>query len=305
MLSAADCVSAAFVSALLIRLTALGAAALWPGATAAPAANLASSAPSVARNLRSHGCGGHVGIATALRDNRSLNAAALQWSRGANLKAAVEQSGYREQQSAALHVSGDASAMQRALTGKLCAELSDPSFIDLGSFQRGHDTWIIIAAPFAPPARSDADAIARELLLRINLARAQPRRCGTRAFAAAPALQPSPLLRLAAAAHAQDMLSHDYFAHQGRDGSTPAQRVTTTGYRYQVVGENIASGPESAADAAAGWLASPAHCENIMDPRFRESGIAYAASGNGTPRIYWVQEFAAPRASAPPRDLEQ
>jgi uncharacterized protein YkwD len=32
-----------------------------------------------------------------------------------------------------------------------------------------------------------------------------------------------------------------------------------------------------------------------MDPRFSETGIAYAANSSGTPRIYWAQEFAAPR----------
>jgi uncharacterized protein YkwD len=91
------------------------------------------------------------------------------------------------------------------------------------------------------------------------------------------------------------MLSHNYFAHEGYDGSTPAQRVAATGYRYQLVGENLASGPESAAEAVAGWLASPGHCENIMDARFSESGVAYAANNSGTPRVYWVQEFATPR----------
>jgi uncharacterized protein YkwD len=130
--------------------------------------------------------------------------------------------------------------------------------------------------------------------MRINAARARPRHCGDKFFAAAPPLQSNALLRRAAEAHAQDMISHDYFAHSGYDGSTPAQRVTATGYRYQIVGENIASGPDSAAEAADGWLASPAHCENIMDPRFSDSGIAYAATASGTPHIYWVQEFAAP-----------
>jgi len=91
------------------------------------------------------------------------------------------------------------------------------------------------------------------------------------------------------------MLSHNYFAHEGYDASTPAQRVAATGYRYQLIGENIASGPQSAAEAVAGWLTSPGHCENIMDARFTESGVAYAANSSGTPRVYWVQEFAAPR----------
>jgi uncharacterized protein YkwD len=289
--TAADCFKGAAIIALMLTACTAGAAGTGPASSAGAPAN----ALALARSLRNHGCGGHVGIRAALRRSGSLNVAALQWSRGVDLKSAIGQSGYREEQSAALHVSGDATAVQQALAGKLCNELTDSSYIDLGSTQRGSDTWIILAAPFAPPAPINADAVARELLLQINRARAQSRRCGSKAFAAAPPLQSSALLDRAAEAHAQDMLSHDFFAHEGYDGSTPAQRVAVTGYRYQLVGENIASGPETAADAAAGWLASAAHCENIMDPRFSESGIAYAASASGRPRIYWVQEFAAPR----------
>lgn len=292
MLTPTVCVKGGFITVLIVMVTTVDAAGIWP---APGPGSTTSTALATARNLRSQGCGGHPGIRVALGDSGALNAAALQWSRGAYLKSAVEQSGYREQQSAALHVSGDAAAVQQALRSKLCAELTDRSFIDIGSVQRGRDTWVIIAAPFAPPARADANEIAGELLQRINRARAQPRRCGNKAFSPAPPLQSSVLLRRAAEAHTQDMLNHNYFAHEGYDGSTPAQRVAATGYRYQIVGENIASGPETAAEAAEGWLASPAHCENIMDPRFSESGIAYAANSSGTPRIYWVQEFAAPR----------
>jgi uncharacterized protein YkwD len=292
MLTPADSLRAALIGALILVVSTAGPTAVWPAPGAGPAPSAALLA---ARNLRAQGCGGHPGTRVALRDSAALNAAALQWSRGATLKSAVEQSGYREEQSAALHVSGDAPALQQGLGSRLCAELTDAGFTDLGSVQRGHDSWIIIAAPFTPPARADADQIAAELLQRINRARAAPRRCGNKSFPAAPALQSSVLLRRAAEAHTQEMLEHDYFAHQGYDGSTPAQRVAATGYSYLLVGENIASGPQSAAEAAAGWLASPAHCENIMDPRFSETGIAYLANSSGTPRIYWVQEFAAPR----------
>jgi uncharacterized protein YkwD len=281
--TAADCA----LGALVMLLSA--------AATARVAAPAPGSALAAARALRLQGCGDHAGIRVALRDSAALDAAALQWSRQSNLKAAVERSGYRAEQSAALHVSGDVGATQQALSTRLCAELTDRSFVDLGSAQRGQDTWIIIAAPFSPPARADAGEVAADLLQRINLARGRPRRCGDKSFAPAPPLQPSALLRRAAEAHAQDMVSRDYFAHQGSDGSTPAQRVSATGYRYQLVGENIAAGPETAAQAAEGWLASPAHCENIMDPRFSESGVAYAVNASGTPQIYWVQEFAAPR----------
>jgi uncharacterized protein YkwD len=264
-------------------------------ASTTAAAAGAVAALTAARALRLQGCDGHPGIRVALRDSGALDSAALQWSHGSDLKAAVGQSGYREQQSAALHISGDASLLQQALGSRMCPQLTDRSFTDLGSVQRGQETWIVIAAPFAPPAAANADEIAAELLLRINRARAQPRRCGNREFPAAPPLQPSALLRRAAEAHTQDMVSHNYFAHEGYDGSTPAQRVAATGYRYQLVGENIAEGPQSAADAAAGWLASQEHCENIMDARFSESGVAYASNSSGAPRVYWVQEFAAPR----------
>jgi uncharacterized protein YkwD len=285
-------VQGAILTALIVMAATSSAAALWPAAGSGAAATMVLT---TARNLRIQGCSGHPGIRVLLRDSGALDSAAMQWSRGADLASAVRQSGYREQQSAALHVSGDTSVLQQALTARLCAELTDRNFTDLGSVQRGHDTWIVIAAPFTPPAAANADEIAAELLLRINRARARPRQCGNKAFPAAPPLQSSALLRRAAEAHAQDMLGHNYFAHQGYDGSTPAQRVTAAGYRYQLVGENIASGPQSAAEAAEGWLASPAHCENIMNARFSESGIAYAANNSGTPHVYWVQEFATPR----------
>jgi uncharacterized protein YkwD len=91
------------------------------------------------------------------------------------------------------------------------------------------------------------------------------------------------------------MLRYHYFEHTGHDGSSPAQRIAATGYSYRIVGENIASGPETPQEAVQGWLASPGHCQNIMDARFEETGIAYDASRSGEPSIYWVQEFAAAR----------
>ena len=45
------------------------------------------------------------------------------------------------------------------------------------------------------------------------------------------------------------------------------------GYESRLTGENIAYGPVSAEEVVAGWLASPGHCENIMEPRFRDIGM--------------------------------
>jgi uncharacterized protein YkwD len=91
------------------------------------------------------------------------------------------------------------------------------------------------------------------------------------------------------------MAQHSEFDHRGQDGSTPTLRVKRAGYgRFQIVGENIAAGAATPMEVTQGWLSSPAHCENIMDPRFSEIGIAYAVNMASAGGIYWTQDFAAP-----------
>jgi uncharacterized protein YkwD len=92
------------------------------------------------------------------------------------------------------------------------------------------------------------------------------------------------------------MAEHGYFEHQDLAGRSPAERVRAVGYRETLVGENIAYGPQSAEEVVRGWLDSPGHCENIMDPRFAEMGIAYAPGRASRHGLYWVQVLAAPRA---------
>jgi len=67
------------------------------------------------------------------------------------------------------------------------------------------------------------------------------------------------------------------------------------GYRWQQIGENIAAGQGSAEQVVAGWLASPGHCANIMNPGFTEMGAAYATSEGGAAGSYWTQVFGTPR----------
>jgi uncharacterized protein YkwD len=281
-------------------LGSLGAARSAPAAARpAPAAVPPAAAPlalKAARSLRAGGCGTHAGLPSPLRRQHTLDEAARRWSAGARLADALAASGYRPQQSRALHVRGDAAALRSALARDLCAALTDPRFRDIGSHTRDRDTWVIVAAPFTPPAAPPAE-VAAEVLARINAARAQPRRCGTQHFPPAPPLHLNAQLMHAAAAHARDMLERDYFAHDSPDGTTAGDRIAAAGYRYHLAGENIAFGPENVAQAVRGWLQSPGHCANIMDPGFRDTGIAYASNLHGAPRIYWVQDFAAPRAA--------
>jgi uncharacterized protein YkwD len=101
--------------------------------------------------------------------------------------------------------------------------------------------------------------------------------------------------------HAVDMAQHAYFDHIDRDGRTPADRVKAVGYQERLVGENIAYGPTSVGEVMAGWLASPGHCENIMDPRFAEMGLALASGAARPHGEYWVQLLVKPALPAQPR----
>jgi uncharacterized protein YkwD len=94
--------------------------------------------------------------------------------------------------------------------------------------------------------------------------------------------------------HAADMAEHNYFEHEDLAGHSPADRVRAVGYREKLVGENIAYGPQSTEEVVQGWLDSPGHCENIMDPRFAEMGIAFAAGQKSKHGLYWVQVLATP-----------
>ena len=130
----------------------------------------------------------------------------------------------------------------------------------------------------------------------MNEVRARGTRCGTQQFAPAPPLTLSRTLAGVAFGHAADMAEHDYFEHVDPAGQSPADRVRAVGYREKLVGENIAYGPESVDDVVKGWLGSPGHCANIMDPRFEQMGFAYATGRGSRHGLYWVQVFAAPRS---------
>ena len=71
--------------------------------------------------------------------------------------------------------------------------------------------------------------------------------------------------------------------------------MTRAGYEWRGSGENIASGQPDAETAVQGWLDSPGHCATLMEPRFTETGVAFALAPGKNPAVYWTQVFATPR----------
>lgn len=93
-------------------------------------------------------------------------------------------------------------------------------------------------------------------------------------------LQPNPELTDAARQHSHEMALDGYFAHHSAGGGAFWKRIErfypSTAWRYWSVGENLLwQSPDIAAGAALQlWLASPEHRANLLNPRWREIGVA-------------------------------
>jgi hypothetical protein len=108
-------------------------------------------------------------------------------------------------------------------------------------------------------------------------------------------------LQQAALGHGNDMVANRYFAHDGRDGSKPAERIRAAGYLSNGgawrIGENLAWGTGELASPKAimaAWMNSPGHRANILMPAYREIGFGVIAgnptSGDGSGATF-VTEF--------------
>lgn len=73
------------------------------------------------------------------------------------------------------------------------------------------------------------------------------------------------------------------------------RRSARHGYRWRQIGENLAAGPNSVKQVVSGWLSSPEHCANIMNPHFTEMGAAYALNPKSDSISCWAQVFGRPR----------
>ena len=137
----------------------------------------------------------------------------------------------------------------------------------------------------------------RAFLENINRMRARGCNCGTVYMPPAPPLVWNEQLEVSAIGHAADMAMQNYFSHTSLDGRSMQDRIRMAGYAYKgfrsyQIGENIAFGPETIAEVMQGWFHSPGHCKNLMNPAFKEIGIAE----NNT---YWVQDFGGRQEFSP------
>lgn len=116
-------------------------------------------------------------------------------------------------------------------------------------------------------------------------------------------------LDAAAQANADDMAARDYWSHNTPEGNPPWIWVTAQGYAYQKLGQNLATGFSDEQSTIDGWMNSPPHRENLLDPSFTEVGFGFAncpnytAAGGGPMTIivafYGEPQVLAAATSAP------
>lgn len=154
--------------------------------------------------------------------------------------------------------------------------------------------------PTAVSCDTAQSTLAEVLLTLTNQTRASSQWCGGKKFPAAPPLTLHPVLSLTAKAHSDDMASADFFSHEGSNGLQVWDRALARGYEFRTIAENIAAGHESAEEVHTGWLNSPSHCENLMNPEITQFGAACTGNPDAELRRYWGTVLARPRNEPAP-----
>lgn len=78
----------------------------------------------------------------------------------------------------------------------------------------------------------------------------------------------------------QDMALRNYWEHNTPEGIAPWTFVQQQGVKYNKAGENLAYGHPDSKSVVVGWLISPSHKANMLDPVFTHEGLAVCESPN-------------------------
>jgi uncharacterized protein YkwD len=92
--------------------------------------------------------------------------------------------------------------------------------------------------------------------------------------------------------YSRRMAEENFFSHNDPEGRTVRERVGGANIRWRMVGENLAYSNgyiNPVAASMSGWMDSPGHRRNILDPDWRQTAIGAWISDNGT--VYFTEIF--------------
>jgi uncharacterized protein YkwD len=162
---------------------------------------------------------------------------------------------------------------------------------------------LLAGVAFAAPA-GPADSGALEPCLderqlqraveRLNALRRQPAPCAAAVSAAMQRLSWESRLAASATEQARDLALQDRLSHTDSRNRGLGTRLRSVGYAAAGAGENLAAGQTDIDDALQAWLASPSHCANLMQPEYRDVGLACVQRRGSRYERFWVAHFGAP-----------
>jgi uncharacterized protein YkwD len=154
--------------------------------------------------------------------------------------------------------------------------------------------FVCVKPPTEPPESYASSAPPKEAQV-VALINADRKKAGLHA------LKIDPDLSAVAEMHAFDMHSNRFFAHNGKDGSTLADRMKRGDVGFVRATENLSSAP-SAEDAHASLMGSPGHRKNILDPEVTHVGVGIVSAplSNGEPNYIFVIDFMTGAETADP-----
>ncbi len=107
-------------------------------------------------------------------------------------------------------------------------------------------------------------------------------------------------LNQAAGLKAQDMIANNYFDHTSPSGISPWYWFGKAGYSFIWAGENLAIRFIDTDTVFDAWMASPGHRDNILNPNFKDIGVAVATGQiDGRQTTVSVLAFGSPAVAQP------
>jgi uncharacterized protein YkwD len=150
----------------------------------------------------------------------------------------------------------------------------------------------LCATGLAQDAVSESAAPEQELFRMVNRDRARE---------GLPSLQWNEWLAQAARKHAAEMARRGQLSHRFPGEPDLRDRIAATSLRFDATAENVAFGP-TAAEMHDGWMHSPGHRANILEPKYNAIGVAVVRSGD---ELYAVTDFAHSVPALSANELEE
>jgi uncharacterized protein YkwD len=113
-----------------------------------------------------------------------------------------------------------------------------------------------------------------------------------------PMLRASGLLDSSSQGWTNWMVATGNFTH----GADFSGRISNVGFNWQAAGENIATGFSTPRAVVSAWMASAEHCQNILNPTYREVGTGMSPNAVGSwasAPSTWTQDFALSMSESP------